>query len=145
MEAPNRTKLSSDFILPKLLATACTIFFVASIYNKADSIDFKHALENKIFLIVFAGFAIYFFTLPNIYYDPYSLFIKKIGTKEISIPLKDIKSVSRGFSFRGSTSYTIEYFLNGELRSIRLRKKDRSELMSQFIALVKEINPGLET
>ncbi len=147
MEARNKTKLSSDLIFPKLLATACAMFFVVSLFINANSVDFKKALEYKIFLLVFAGFAIYFFTLPIVCYDPGNLFIKKIGAKEVAVPLTDIKSISRGFfsGYKGSTTYIIKYFINGELRSIRLRKKDRSDLMPAFISYVKEINPYLET
>ena len=143
MEAQQKIKLSSDFIVVRLVITAIIIFFWASVHNKADAINFKADLEHKLFLILFLGFLIYFSTRPNIYYDSKDLYIKRIGTKEISIPLEDIRSITKIYLPRWRSDYRIRYLVNKELESVSLTESSFSQPMAEFIGLVKRINPAL--
>jgi hypothetical protein len=145
METQSKTKLSSSFIVVKLFFIAAIIAFPVSVYVKRDSVDAKTMTAFAIVSVVFSALVIYFFTRPIIYYDLTDLFIKKIGAKESVIPLKNIRTISRDYAYRGSANYTITYSENKESKSIRLSKNYPSKPMMKFTSFVRQVNPHLET
>ncbi len=145
METQQRTRLSSSFIVLKLFFIAVVIAFLLAMYSHRDSVDNKTIIAFAILSAVFGAFIIYLFTRPVISYDAHDLFIKSIGSGEVAIPLKDIKSVTRGYAYKGSSTYTIKYTANRVQRSIKLSKNYPSKTMSAFIACVKQNNSSLQT
>ena len=113
MENSNKIKLSSDFIFTKLLFSFVAIYCGKLIYNDSISssdVDFKTSLEIKIVLFMCISFLIYLFLQPNIYYDETNLYIKRIYTKQITIPLKNIRSLfNNPIRNKGRSTFSIEY------------------------------------
>jgi len=145
MENFNKIKISSSFIFIKLLFLFVAVYCGKLIYNESvtnSDIDFKYSLEIKVIAFVCICFLIYFFLQPNIYYDNTNLYIKRVYSKQTTIPLKDIKSLfNNPITFKGHTTFSIEYKDNTkEINSIKFNINHYSKPISAFIDQVKKVN-----
>jgi hypothetical protein len=149
VDAPNKIKLSSDFIIIKLflLFALCFSLLVGPVKSKNDiAADFKTGLEYKIFIVISVAGLAYFFTRPAIHHDDVNLYIKKITKPEMIIPLKNVTSFFENpFINKGSANFTIEYKSPASgSDSITFNTSYTSDSIKNFRALIKKINPHVE-
>ena len=92
MEQPEKLKISSDFILTKILFIALLglLFLLLTDYKRTNT---DTIIEYIVIFIVLSALLYYLFTRPDIYYDNEKLYITK-GTKfNTEISFDKIKSI----------------------------------------------------
>ena len=149
MEASNKIRISGNLLFIKILFAFVIIFVSVLIIqdSRNENADFKTSLEQKIVLILFVSFFIYFLTIPIIYHDEFNMYIKKFNKREIIIPFKSIKSIFDNplSTYRGMRSYSVEYSDNNqEIKSITFRAPYTSNKVSNFCNIIKIENPKVK-
>jgi hypothetical protein len=144
-----KIKISSDFIFAKILLSIVAVYCIKLIYDEYQSIldsDFKTSLEIKILFLMCLFFLVYFFFQPKVYYDDTNLYIKRIFTKQTTIPLKNVKSLfNNPITYKGRSTFSIEYIDNEkEMSSIKFNINYYNKKISIFIDEVKKINHNVE-
>ncbi len=142
-----KIRISSNLLLLKILGIIMIFIFLKLILdNRNIDNDFRIVTEYKIYLIVSAIFLAYFLMRPIVYHDEANLYIKKISSKEMVIPLKKIQTIFVNYiGGRGTSNNSIEYIdINGAKVKVRFNSLNTSDKLRNFIDLVKRINPLVE-
>ena len=151
MQILKRIKLSPDFIFTKLACVFGVGFTLKLILSQNESdpnFDLKTNLEYKLYFVVLSALTMYFFTRPKIYFDEINLYVKKFTKEEITIPLKNLKTIfNNPLAFRrGGYTYSITYkFISNEDVTIKFYLQHNFlDKIKDFISLVKIHNPNVE-
>ena len=145
MEQPEKLKISSDFIFPKLLLIGVlgVLFLLLTDYKRTET---NIILEYVVIFTVSSLLLYYLFTRPRIYYDSNSLYISKGTTLNTEIPFQNIQSIKFsviGFG-TGSNSYKVKYGdTESKTKSIRIFPSFFSNPVSKFISCVEKQNPNV--
>ncbi len=145
MEQPEKVKISSDFVLTKLLMIGIlgVLFLLLTDYKRTET---NILIEYVITFVVLALLLYYLFTRPNIYYDNKNLYIIKGTTLNTKIPFEDIQSIKFsviGFG-QGSNSYKIKYQdTNKQGKSIRIFTSFFANPVPKFMRCVQKRNPNV--
>ena len=149
MDGNKKIKISSSFLLVKILFSVVILYCIKLLYDESQSIseiDFKTSLEIKIVLIFFFSVLLYFFLQPNIFYDEANLYIKKVNKKILVISLKNIRTLfNNPITAKGRSTFSIEYIDDtNKTESIKFNIYYYSDRITNFISYVKKINPKVE-
>jgi hypothetical protein len=144
MEDSKKIRISSDFVFVKAFFIVIIVICSLILYydsRPAVAVDVKTLTEYKFLLITLIIILGFLFTRPGVYYDNANLYIKKIRKEEMSIPLENIKTLSRYSAPRGGDFYRIKYINpDNKPASIWFYVGIFSEAMPKFITAIKSVN-----
>jgi len=142
MNQPEKIKISSDFILPKLILFGIlgVLFLLLTDYQRTET----NILVEYGFIFIVLSFVLYYlFTRPDIYYDNNNLYIIRGTSLNTEIPFENIQSIKFsiiGFG-QGSNSYLVKYRdSENQIKSVRIFEPLFSNLVSKFICCVEKKN-----
>ena len=140
METPDKTKVSSNFILTKLTMFGGIVFCVFKFFEARKTDDLFTEFWFLVFFVLLS-FLIYYFTRPNVYSDNSSFYFKKFNKPEIQVSFKDIQIiVINPISVRGNSTYKIQYLDKTGNKDRILFYTDSYKPMQNLISLVRESN-----
>jgi hypothetical protein len=138
MEANTKIKISSEFIIEKILISGSILFLLITFFA-----DIQNSIWYLIVVVLFIPLLVMVSIRPGVYYDNDKLYFKKFNTNEIVVPLTNIESISN-VMVRFGQGYLLKYINESKEIESLLFYASSQDTISKFISHANKINPNIK-